>query len=394
MTDKITCPAVFHGLCITAYGTINPCCSSRDIVHIDDVDSISEFWLNSQKYNQMRQDEFKPGWLPECITCDQKGKKGLVTRKDKFLKWYPAQNAEYSKSNINTVTHMDISFGNTCNQQCIMCSSNFSSQWLKWDQEFDKTDSWFRANSNTIRLKNWSLSYKQLDDIASLVSNETKMIEIKGGEPLYDKRFEYFVTLVLEKNPKVVISTNTNGSFFTEKTVKFLNTIENFRIDVSIDGTGKVYEWIRNYSWQDLQKNFQYAIKNLDHKITANYTTSKYNVDHFLRFYKWCEKMNKKSKKPIGINFTQVVTTPKHQNPVYADKDRIIDGLNQLQKIRSDPGRFASKEFSIYTPRIDLMIKYLNNCLDHKPTDKELKKVKDADILMSKVRGYEFDPNM
>jgi MoaA/NifB/PqqE/SkfB family radical SAM enzyme len=392
MSKKVTCPVIYHGLCITAYGAINPCCASLDFVHIDDVESISEYFLNGRRILEARNKEFNKGFIPECITCQNKEQEGLISRKQKTQRWFPDATRKFSKRNVGKVLHMDIAFGNSCNQQCIMCSSNFSSQWLKWDLEFDKTNPWFRENRNTVTLKNWALSYDQLKDIASLVSNETRMIEIKGGEPLYDKRFEYFVTLVLEKNQNVKIQTNTNGSFFNKRTIDFLNTIPNFSIDVSLDGTGKTYEWIRRYSFDDIENNLSYALQNLKHEVIANYTTMKYNVDHYLKFYKWLEKLSNKYNRKIPTHFTQTVGTPRWMSTRFAEKDRIKNGIDQLLYIREDPSNFAYT--SIYKERIDLLVNHLEKSLLYKPTEKELQQAKKVEELMEKVRGYSFDSNM
>ena len=214
---KPICSAVQHGLAITAYGAVNPCCASGDFKHITEIDNIVDYVRNNKELQDKRAIEYTDEWLPECTGCDSKSQKGLISRKDKMLNWFPFADEQWSLGNKDTYIHMDISFGNTCSQQCIMCNSNFSSKWLKYDLELNESNESskkFARNFNIMALKNWSLSHEQLDQIASLVSYETRMIEIKGGEPLYDKRFNYFVQAVLQRNPNVKISTNTNGIHF------------------------------------------------------------------------------------------------------------------------------------------------------------------------------------
>ena len=46
----------------------------------------------------------------------------------------------------------------------------------------EEDDRKFARNFDLLKMKNWSLTYKQLDQIASLVSEETRTVEIKGGE--------------------------------------------------------------------------------------------------------------------------------------------------------------------------------------------------------------------
>ena len=57
-----------------------------------------------------------------------------------MLNWFPFADEQWSLKNKDTYIHMDISFGNTCSQQCIMCNSNFSSKWLKHDLELNESN--------------------------------------------------------------------------------------------------------------------------------------------------------------------------------------------------------------------------------------------------------------
>ena len=99
MDKKVTCPVIYHGLCITAYGAINPCCASMDFVHIDDVESISEYFLNGRRILEARNKEFNNGFIPECITCQNKEQEGLISRKQKTQRWFPDATRKFSKRN-------------------------------------------------------------------------------------------------------------------------------------------------------------------------------------------------------------------------------------------------------------------------------------------------------
>jgi len=389
------CSAVQHGLCITAYGAINPCCSSLDFKHITEIDSIVDYIRNDSELEEARQIELTDKWLNECRYCKTKSEKGLISRKDKFLDWYKFADKEWSVENKNVIVHMDISFGNTCSQQCIMCNSNFSSKWLNYDKELVETiteedDRKFARNFDLLKLKNWSLSYKHLDQIASLVTEDTKRIEIKGGEPLYDKRFEYFVNAVVERNPDVSLSTNTNGIHFTDKNIQMLNRIGKLNIDVSYDGIGKIYEWIRSSTWETAQKNFRNYLKNGKHTPTLNYTTMIYNVDHFEEYYHWAADMSEEYDKEIPIHFTQVVNSPRHIGPTFAEKSRIKNGIQQLERIYEDPRQAGASTSGIYKPRIHKMIEYLTKCYDEEISNRDIERSLAVQDWMSTVRGWDI----
>jgi molybdenum cofactor biosynthesis enzyme MoaA len=384
--DKAVCSAVHHGLCITAYGAVNPCCAtSFDFKHITEIDNIVDYFYTNKDLEFARQTELTDTWLEECNGCKWKAEQGLVSRKDKMLNWFPHADINFTNENKYAIIHMDISFGNSCNQKCIMCNSNFSSQWLKDDILMMDEAPYIRQQQN-LQLKNWSLSYDHLDQIASLVSEHTKKIEIKGGEPLYDKRFEYFVNKVLEINPNIAFSTNTNGTHFNQKNIDMLNRIKKINIDISFDGIGKTFEWIRNTNWKDAEENYERCLQYVNHTPNLNYTTMIYNLDHFEEFYNWAADMSEKYNKPIACHFTQVVNTPKYISPSYASKKRLESGIQQIERIVEDP-RGVCSQSSIFKPRLELLKTYLIQCLDKKVDINDFEK---THLYMTKVRGWDI----
>lgn len=386
---KSVCSAVHHGLCITAYGAVNPCCSSKDFVHINDIDNIRDYFYNSNVLNEAREIELSDQWLNECDSCKSKGDKGIVSRKDKMNLWYPFVDKEFTKNNTYDIIHMDISFGNSCNQKCIMCNSRFSSQWLKDDVDMLLNAPKIRNWSPDTKLENWSLSYNHLDQVVDLISENTRTIEIKGGEPLYDKRFSYFVKKAIEKNPNIKFSTNTNGTYFNQKNVDMLNQIKNLNIDVSFDGTDKVFEWIRNWSWSDAVNNFHTCMRDVKHTPNLNYTTMVYNVDHIEKFYNWAASVSHLHSKGISCNFTQVVTSPKHLSSEYASKERLKDCLKQIEKIITDPEGICTHS-KIFKPRLEILHNFIKSCFD-KQTDKSFyNDFEKTHAYMVKVRGWDL----
>lgn len=377
--QKEICSAIHHGFCITAYGAINPCCATRgDVAKLSEVNSLQDFWYNSKQLEDIRQKELTSDeWLDICKGCEYKATQGLKNRKDKFKNWYNIDR-KFTEDNKYDIVHMDISFGNSCNQQCVMCNSNFSSQWLEDDLYSAKNLPIIRQQ-NKLQLKNWNISYDQLDQIVKLISSKTKKIEIKGGEPLYDKRFEYFVYKVLEVNDNVRFNVNTNGTHFTMKNIEMLNNIKKINIDVSFDGINKIYEWIRGSEWKKSEDNFKRYLEYCEHTCNINYTTSIYNLDHIKEFYEWLINIGTIYNKTIPINFVQVVTNPVAISPMFAKKDRILDAISQLDAISN---LNDSKTMNLAMLR-DYLQKSLEVNVDYK----------DFDVVhryMTSVRGWDI----
>ena len=397
--EKKPCSAIYHGLCVSPWGGIDPCCaiSGKDFKQLEPDTNLRDYWYNDRYLKEVRKVELSNEWLPECKGCGKKEQKGLRSRKDKMKNWYPYIDEKYTKENPNAVVHFDISFGNTCNQKCIMCNSRYSSNWVEDDKKLSEISEkrLFSTPWNELPLKNWSITYEQLDQIASLVTDQTKKVEIKGGEPLYDKRFQYFVDRVLEKNENVGFSTNTNGTHFSDKNIEMLNNIPNIRIDTSFDGTGKLYEWIRNTSWLESEKNWDRAMKNLKHYMNLNYTTMCYNVDHIQQMYEWAVKKSQKFGRGIFCSFTQVVTTPKPMAPEFASKEKLKQALKQIEYVIEDPENIQPVQHGVSTKtvfqeRLQSLYEYINIVYKQKFDKRHYQKHNIMHSTLAVIRGWDI----
>ena len=392
MTDY--CTMLKHGLCVTAYGAVNPCCATfYDVEKITKetniVDLVSD--PNWQKLGTNEDNNIPNGF---CYGCGYREEKyNYSTRRKRMNSEYYNYYDRYLRNqNKKSFVHMDISFGNTCNQKCIMCNSNFSNKWLVDDIELlniiPKKDL-VKLYRNNLLLKNWSLTYDQIDQIISLIDEHTQTIEFKGGEPLYDKRFRYFVEKASDKNPKSKIIVTTNLTKLSDETLKFMNSIDNFLISVSIDSVGDTYKWIRDYDFAPVEENFKKLVSGLDrkHRIFLNHTAMKYNIDKISILYNWARDISKENNnRPIYFNFTQMVTSPTPLSPRFASKDSLLSGLAQLKSIKNNPEDFSF--WSEFNNRIDILINYIQECLNSLPNDIELAEAKEFEDRLIKIRGW------
>lgn len=390
---KPMCVAVHHGLCITAFGTVNPCCSSQPFTKIDEIKNITEHWFSKNTDLQKARDaEWRGDYISECEFCYIKEKKGIMSRKEKMRRWWPEINEEYTKNNPHDIVHMDISFGNSCNQKCIMCSSRFSSKWLEDDKMLVKEASFIRNELDAVE-KNWSLSYEKIDEILALITKETKKVEFKGGEPMYDKRFYYFVENAIKINPDILFHVCTNGSFFNKKSIDFINNIPKIHIDISIDGIGDMYNWIRGFDYNTIFENIICFLENCKVDPSINYTTMRYNIDRFEQMYNWIADLSEKYNKKINWYLSQVVTNPKYMSPEYAEKEQIIKAIDQLKYIRNNP---RNLKLPIgYNEQVERMITFFETkCIPNSLTNKDEILIQKTDEYMKNIRGYDFGINL
>ena len=121
-----TCRFAENGFYISPQQTVSPCCSIwSDDNWTSPFESVDQFFTNP-KILDIRKASIENRILdhPACIVCQTKENqqsRSMRTRGDRLI----------SSSSSNHIKRLDISFGNTCNLDCVMCRPDFSSKWNK-----------------------------------------------------------------------------------------------------------------------------------------------------------------------------------------------------------------------------------------------------------------------
>jgi molybdenum cofactor biosynthesis enzyme MoaA len=170
---------------------------------------------------------------------------------------------------------LELQLNSTCNAACIICGPWLSSLWRK------------QLGINEIEN---NFDYK---DALSLINLENlKTMKFLGGEPLLGDT--HFNVLKMIPHPeKVEIRYATNGSIFPDEEVfEVWSRFKNIKIFFSIDGTDKVFEYIRwPLGWNKVEKNI---IKMLDKNVNIgiNCTINPLNAFYFDNLEEWGKKYN------------------------------------------------------------------------------------------------------
>ena len=385
--DEHSCVAMDRGICITADGYVTPCCATRDnenFKHISEIENIKEYYISDPKLDSYRSISIQD--VSECSTCIEKTKMNIISRKQKLDNRAPNLIPIKKHVDDRSLLTVDLSLSNICNQQCVMCSSTFSSKWYEDDIHLIKIKSNLR-HPKAKAVSSWSISEENIDQMVELLNHKTKLIEFKGGEPLYDKKFYSTIEKFIKKSPYAKYCITTNGTNFSDKFIKFLNEYSiQIDIAISLDSIGRKYDWIRGYSFEEFEKSVYKLVEKCTNKRVAlsfNCTSMVYNVTEYARLYKWVRDI--KLKRPdikIIISFQQVVSNVSGLSPIYASPADLVEGINQLESIAIDT------ELSIMKLGIDQTIAYLKNSIDHIHTDRTLFKLSHEDLV--KIRGWDI----
>lgn len=269
----------FTGLATREDGAVKACCRSHPVGNIKN-ETLEEVWNNDTMKRirmQVLNDE-RPAECAPCFNLEDQGVESLRQRHiagiipEARVNLYPnalnSLNDDYSMP--FEIPTMEIKLNNLCNLKCRMCNPLDSTSWKDWDQvtEFYEKEGNFLISlinevvdtpgkyigpfDNSI---NWWNSFEKL-------LPHFKRVEFAGGEPLMDPYHYKILDKLAEYGDNIEIKYATNG---TTLGIKGGRTIHDYwpkfksvAVNVSIDGIGKSYEYIRgNADWDTLIENIK-----------------------------------------------------------------------------------------------------------------------------------------
>ena len=286
-----TCRMLFNGgLTINPDGSIVLCCvsSQNKLAHISEIDDLNQFY-NSSLFNYIRE-KMKSGLLPTetCQACNFARKQGHTAAIDS---WVP-EKIKWTSDDIDyhTISFLEFAPSNICNQNCVMCGSFYSSKWVEWELDAIEDGLTFRFKEKHQYVTNfhnevWSMDDKDLQKIYDVLPN-VKRINLKGGEPFADKRNYDLIRHCIKLDNPPMISATTNFSTIPNEIMDLICDYPKFRMGVSIDGTDKVYEWVRGASYKQTIDNCHTYMKRSNNGIlvvTATPTIyTLYSLDDYM----------------------------------------------------------------------------------------------------------------
>jgi len=238
--QRFLCNAPFVSVSIGVTGFASPCCYMNNqteyFIHNSDCfpeKKLFDIW-NSENFQFYRECFKKKAYPKECVICKNAVEAGnFESVKSKMYDRY-TPHPVYPRI-------IELTLDNTCNLQCVMCSSLHSSQIA-------------RKNGMVIEKKNDIDA--SLSEIRKFIPYLEEMI-ISGGEPFLSLPSKKLMQEIVTNNPACLISVNTNGTILTDE-IKLMMEMGNFNFNLSLDSINKsIYEKIR------VGANFETVITNL-----------------------------------------------------------------------------------------------------------------------------------
>ena len=266
------CVNAYMNLSVHPTGTVRPCCMSDKFLKTDnghkslDKASIKDFWFSKDR--KAFADALDSGErIPECTACWQEEDAGKESKRIRDNREYKDRTFDFEGLPVV----LDLSMGNLCNLKCRICSPRHSTPWLREEAQrlapnnvkgFMKQPEWIIAKESFESKNNFVW-----EDIKELLEHAERF-DFAGGEPFYIpahwKMIQHSVDQGYSKNQ--YLHYNTNGTIFPEDYIDVLNQFKVVDIQISSDGVGAKFDYLRHGS------PFELCEENIDKFISARDT--------------------------------------------------------------------------------------------------------------------------
>ncbi len=287
MTDEVKkgfCILPFMHMEIQIDGGVYTCCHSTDFTQLGNLhqESLKDIWEGDKWQNT--QNEFlngDPKKIDHCKDCFYFEELGLES-------WRQSENSSWQhhidaalKGEIKTPKSVAIRISNLCNFSCRMCKPSASTGWF--------SDAKFLNPKGKYQIVESTPSHTSILEQLEPFIDGLEHIQFVGGEPLMEKDHYLILEAMLERNPNIEITYDTNLSFLGLKdwdVLKLWRGFKKINLSGSIDGFGPQGEYIRKgLDWPLFLENWNKVRAEVPNaQMMMTFTLSIYNMFHVLDF--------------------------------------------------------------------------------------------------------------
>lgn len=257
--NKNLCLAPFAYLTFDPAKNVSPCPALGGSLWNFKGQSFHKIWTN-QELTDFRNHMLDNGRHKVCKRCWDEEEVGMISERTKL--WNPATDPDGSKTYILSSNktakqvledytrgplQLIIKVGNVCNLRCRSCNSA-DSITLAVEGQYYADNHGLKKNFYLKETEKKVFSDDQIDEIISFCSN-VKRIEFYGGEPLLDKQLPIFLEklVALGRANQIDLNISTNIThLFTDQLIKLLSKFNNVNLNLSIDGWGPHFTYLRH----------------------------------------------------------------------------------------------------------------------------------------------------
>ena len=244
--------------------------------------TLDEHW-NSEHMKSVRKRMMEGETLPECEVCNDK-----LLNTDIYRSYFDSlfdhkYNSIWDTTDDTGYTTMkpvswDYRFSTLCNFKCRMCGDMLSSAWES-EQRKHGMINWANPKNNWMKpevrdqIAEFQSSQIEKEFSDAVEAHQVEEVYWVGGEPLmYDQHWRYMKRIVdLGDGKNVYARYNTNLSRINYRGINLYNDIlsglRDWQICASLDGTGKIGEYIRTgLCYEEWLENFKEGLQGVTHR--------------------------------------------------------------------------------------------------------------------------------
>lgn len=326
-----------------------PCCVADSSLPVSTTDSNSVLeMMNTDEYKQLRLNMLNGVESKACTRCYNSELLGAWTLRQsqntvRGVANLDAVAATNSDGSINEfkLKYMDIRWSNICNFKCRSCGPEFSSlhakEYIEKKHSIEGLKKYFNMDDIVVS-SNADSSY--MEKLKPYL-NDVEEVYFAGGESLITpEHYQLLEHWIENKNTDILLTYTTNFSVFKFKQKNVLNywkKFKNVKIYASIDGDGKLAEYLRSGTkWDDIEENIKMIQESVPHvKFNITPTISIWNVHRFPDFIKrWTKKKIITPETDIRMN---VLSHPWWANIQILPDFYKLESREKWKKLANDP---------------------------------------------------------
>lgn len=257
------CHAPFTHFTMDANLNASPCPALGGSIWNFKGQKLSEVW-NSDTIENFRKHMLSNGKHKQCKRCWDEEQVGYESERLKTNKQgHTLEN--YKQGPVQ----LALKISNVCNLRCRSCNSIDSVTLSVEGKKYAKNPEW-KNNFYYRETKRKEFTDQQIEEIVEWSSN-LKKLELYGGEPLLDPQtFNLLKKLVntgRANQIQINLSTNITHRISAEN-IDILKQFNHVNINLSIDGWGKRFEYLRHPgNWQEVYTNIYWFKQLYNSKI-------------------------------------------------------------------------------------------------------------------------------
>lgn len=279
--NKIFCTAPFTTVRVESFAPQSPTSSVSGVIFKPacvyraqtSVSSLEEFWhgteMQSLRQNKLTGTEPVIG----CALCSGPESLGLTSIRQQLLRkpWAGSD---------RKIKMLDVFFGNVCNLGCIMCGPDYSSY---------ASEERYQAGLIKARIPVMDNIHLALDTMDQLPDLES--VSFLGGEFFIAKGIDQILDRILNRNLQCTIT--TNATVLPQHLLDKLRQVKDLQFRISVDGVGKVYEFIRYPAkWIMLNQNVRLLKQQFPNaEFHISIVVQPLNLEHLPNLMHWSNKL-------------------------------------------------------------------------------------------------------